>query len=75
MWLTALPPAPPTPITLMTVSGWGKFDSDKKHSVGKDKAGMPLDAPRLAPSTAEPIRLLAKGAHAKVRKRFKRKHL
>ena len=33
MWLTALPPAPPTPITLMTVAGWGNIDSDKEHSV------------------------------------------
>jgi hypothetical protein len=33
IWLTALPPAPPTPIILMTVSGWGTCDSDKEDSV------------------------------------------
>jgi hypothetical protein len=33
IWLTALPPAPPTPMILMTVSGWGTFVSDKENSV------------------------------------------
>jgi hypothetical protein len=29
----ALPPAPPMPMILMTVSGGGFFDSDKEDSV------------------------------------------
>jgi hypothetical protein len=33
IWLMALPPAPPTPIILITVSGGGFFDSDKEDSV------------------------------------------
>jgi hypothetical protein len=33
MWLMALPPAPPTPMILMTVFGWGWIGSDKEDSV------------------------------------------
>jgi hypothetical protein len=74
IWLMALPPAPPTPIILITVSGWGFFDSDKEDSVLKLRSDGREVPPRELAS-AEPIRLLAEARTRKVVNVSFRKHL